>query len=120
MSVEAETERQRLDKWLWHARFFRTRSMAARAVAEGIRINGERTVKAAATVRPGDVLTFVQAERVRLIEICGLAPRRGSASDAQALYRDMDTAAEQKAERQGPRPTGRDRRDLDRLRRSVS
>jgi ribosome-associated heat shock protein Hsp15 len=120
MNTGAAAERQRLDKWLWHARFFRTRSMAARAVAEGVRINGERTVKAAATVRPGDVLTFVQAERVRLIEIAGLAPRRGSATEAQDLYRDMDGAPEPKAERHGPRPTGRDRRDLDRLRRSVS
>jgi ribosome-associated heat shock protein Hsp15 len=112
-------ERQRLDKWLWHARFFRTRTLAARAVAGGVRVNGIRTDRAAATVRPGDVLTFVQAERVRLIEVCALAPRRGSAAEAQALYQDREAGSAAPAERHGPRPTGKERRDLDRLRRSA-
>lgn len=78
----------RLDKWLWHARFFRTRSLAARAVAGGVRINGQRVTRPAASIRPGDVLTFAQAGTVRVIEIVALAERRDAAPLAAALYRD--------------------------------
>lgn len=83
----------RLDKWLWHARFFRTRSLATRAVASGIRINGHRVTKPATSIRPGDVLTFAQAGTVRVIEILALAERRDAAPTARTLYRDC-TATE--------------------------
>jgi ribosome-associated heat shock protein Hsp15 len=105
---------------LWHARFFKTRSLATRKVAEGLRLNGQRTDKPAATIRPGDVLTFVQAERVRVIEIVALAAKRGGAPEAQTLYRDLEPEGDTPpAPRAGARPTGRDRRAIDRLRRSA-
>ncbi|MFN3614222.1 MAG: RNA-binding S4 domain-containing protein [Rubrimonas sp.] len=82
----------RIDIWLWRARFFRTRSLSAKTAAGGLRINGRRTDKPGAAVRVGDVLTFVQAGRVRVIEILDLGERRGPATEAQALYRDRDHA----------------------------
>jgi ribosome-associated heat shock protein Hsp15 len=106
--------RLRLDKWLWQARFFRTRSLAARAVGEGrVRVNGERTAKPSAGIAPGDVLTFAQGARVRVVEVAALGTRRGPAPEAQALYLDRSPPA---TPRTGPRPTGRDRRRLDGLR----
>lgn len=85
-----ESARIRLDKWLWHARFFRTRSLAARVVgADGVRINGVRVVKPAAQVAAGDVLTFVAHARVRVVRVLAPGRRRGPASEAQALYDDM-------------------------------
>lgn len=113
---------ERLDKWLWQARFFKSRSRAAAVVEAGVRLNGVRVVKPATALRVGDVLTFVQAERVRVISVLGLGQRRGPASEAQALYRDMeadDPDAPTVAASTGPRPTKADRRALDALRRSA-
>lgn len=82
--------RQRIDKWLWHARFFKTRSLAARVCREGrVRRNGAVVTKPSALVEPQDVLTFIQGERVRVVRILALAERRGPASEAQALYEDL-------------------------------
>jgi ribosome-associated heat shock protein Hsp15 len=87
-------------------------------VAGGVRVNGTRTEKAATTVRAGDVLTFVQADRVRVVEVLGFAARRGAASEAQTLYRDLEPPADSAlVARAGPRPSGRDRRAIERLRR---
>ncbi|WP_281825774.1 RNA-binding S4 domain-containing protein [Jannaschia rubra] len=105
------TTRQRLDRWLWQARFFKTRTLAARQVTEGhVRVNGDRVTKPAHGVGPGDALTFRQADRIRVVEVVGLADRRGPASEARALYSDHSPAP---VPRVGPRPTGRDRRRLD-------
>lgn len=79
----------RVDKWLWRARFFKTRALAAKAVAKGFRVNGERTAKAHARVRPGDALTFRQAQRVRVIRVLDVGERRGPAPEARALYEDL-------------------------------
>lgn len=110
----------RLDKWLWYARFFKTRSLAARQVSDGqVRVNGDRVSKPAQVVVPGDVLTFAQARRIRVIRIEALGQRRGPASEAQGLYADLTPPAADAApdeDRVGPRPTKRDRRALDRLR----
>jgi ribosome-associated heat shock protein Hsp15 len=81
----------RLDKWLWRARFFRTRTLAARAVEGGVRVNGQRTVKPGTAVRSGDVLTFVQAGRVRVVEVLDPGERRGPAAEARTLYLDRDS-----------------------------
>lgn len=82
---------QRLDRWLWHARFFKTRTLATRVAAQGrVRVNGQRTAKAAATVRIGDVLTFPQARAVRVVRVLAFAERRGPAAEAQTLYADLD------------------------------
>jgi ribosome-associated heat shock protein Hsp15 len=106
--------RLRLDKWLWQARFFRTRSLAARVVGEGhVRLNGVRTVKPSAGVAPGDVLTFAQGRDVRVVEVAALGVRRGPAEEARALYVDRTPEATPRA---GPRPTGRDRRRIEALR----
>jgi len=114
---------QRLDKWLWHARFFKTRSLATRVCnAGGLRIGGEIVAKAHHTVRPGDVLTFPQGRHVRVVRVCALAERRGPASEAQALYEDLKPPSRESrmpapAARPpgGGRPTKRERRALDRL-----
>ena len=103
--------KQRIDKWLWAARFFKTRSLAARQVGEGhVRLNGARVTKAAQAVAPGDTLTFPQGRVVRVVEVAALSETRGPAPAAQALYRDRTPPP---APRAGPRPTGKARRDLD-------
>lgn len=80
----------RLDKWLWHARFFKTRGLATRVVAAGkVRLNGRRVKKPAAAVAPGDVLTFVAGARVRVIRVRAAALRRGPAAQARTLYDDL-------------------------------
>ena len=84
----------RIDKWLWQARFFKSRALAAKAAAAGLRINGARTDKTHALVRPGDVITFKQARRVRVVRVEALGDRRGPAAEAMALYSDLDDAAQ--------------------------
>jgi ribosome-associated heat shock protein Hsp15 len=81
------SEEQRLDKWLWHARFVKSRSLAAKLIEEGcIRVNRQRVIKAATCVRCGDILTATLYGRVRVIEILAIGLRRGPPSEAQALY----------------------------------
>ena len=80
----------RVDKWLMYARFFKTRALAAKAVSAGVRINGERTDKTHAKLRPGDIVTFKQARRIRVIRVEAIAERRGPASEAATLYTDME------------------------------
>jgi ribosome-associated heat shock protein Hsp15 len=81
------TEEQRLDKWLWYARLVKSRTLAAKLVEAGcIRVNRQRVVKAAATVKCGDVLTATLHGRVQVIEILALGERRVPAGEAQTLY----------------------------------
>ena len=116
----------RLDKWLWQARFFKTRSLAAKVVQSGaVRINGTRASKPAAAVRPGDVLTFAQAKQIRVVEIAALGTRRGPAPEAQTLYVDQSPPQVPKpvtgaAPDSAGRPTKKDRRALNDLRRFPS
>ena len=86
--------RLRIDKWLWQARFFKTRSLAAE-VAEGghIRVNGQPITRASREVGPGDTLTFRQDKRIRLIRVLGTGVRRGPASEATTLFIDLDATA---------------------------
>ena len=112
----------RVDKWLWHGRFFKTRSLAAGKVKTGaVRINGTVTHKPSSMVAPGDVLSFAQGDHIRVIEIKALGARRGPAPEAPALYADLSppspkpqniTAANPQFEGKG-RPTKKDRRSLD-------
>lgn len=110
----------RLDKWLWHARFFKTRTLAAKQVTGGhVRVNGDKAQKASHSVGPGDTLTFAQGRVIRVVEISAIGERRGPAPEAQALYIDHTPPAEPKPPspdetRVGGRPTKKDRRDLDR------
>lgn len=107
----------RLDKWLWQARFFKSRSLAAAEVSAGhVRVDGQQTVKPARTVLPGMVLTFTQGERVRVVRILAPGHRRGPAAEAQALYEDLsppqtDIPPNPAYEGKG-RPSGRDRRAM--------
>ena len=80
----------RLDKWLWVARFAKSRTLAAALCTQGrMRINGRPTAKAHAPVGPGDVLVFAHPSGVRSIRIVACAPRRLSAPEAQRLYTDL-------------------------------
>ena len=110
----------RIDKWLWHARFFKTRSLAAKVVSSGhVRVNSLSIAKPAVQVTAGDVLTFPQARDVRVIRIVALGVRRGPAPEAQALYQDLDPPQQKAPEPQAlryegkGRPTKRDRRLID-------
>ena len=87
--------RLRLDKWLWQARFFKSRTLAAELVHGGhLRLNGQRVVKPGATITADDTLTFPQGDRIRLIRVLDIGLRRGPATEAQMLYLDLDAAAE--------------------------
>lgn len=81
----------RLDKWLWQARFFKSRTMAAGIIEGGaVRVNGTRAVKPAHPLRPGDTLTFAQGGRIRLVRVLMPAARRGPPDEAQRLYLDLE------------------------------
>jgi ribosome-associated heat shock protein Hsp15 len=83
-------DRQRIDKWLWHARMVRTRSDAAALTAAGhVRVNGKRITAAGHPVRIGDVLTVALDRSVRVVQVAGFCDRRGAAPAARALYRDL-------------------------------
>ncbi len=114
----------RLDKWLWYARFFKSRTLAANAIGGGkVRVNRQVVDKSHASVRPGDVLTFARGPHIRVIEVLELGARRGPAAEARTLYRDLDppvpVAAKPRpsgARAKGSgRPTKTDRRAVDRL-----
>jgi ribosome-associated heat shock protein Hsp15 len=114
----------RLDKWLWFARFFKSRTLASEFCAAGrIRIGHKVITKAHHPVRPGDVLTFSLSGRVRVIRVAALAARRGSAAVARALYDDLTPPQPQTAEiapaarrdKGAGRPTKTERRAIARL-----
>lgn len=111
----------RLDKWLWYARFFKTRSLAAKQVSGGhVRVNTTRVSKPAQSVGPGDVLTFPQGRAVRVVKILAPGDRRGPAPEAQALYEDLSPPQPRAPEpegtpKAGPAPSKRERRDAAKL-----
>lgn len=87
-------DRLRIDKWLWHARLLKSRSLAAEMVSGGhVRVNGQRIEKPGRAVGPGDVLTLAVAGEVRLLRIRACGTRRGPAAEAQTLYYDLDAPA---------------------------
>ena len=112
----------RVDKWLWYARFFKTRSLASKlCYGGGLRVSGTVVSKAHAVVKPGDVLTFAQGGHIRTIRVVALGNRRGPYEEARLLYEDL--APPVKEERLpdpwrpagAGRPTKRDRRAIDAL-----
>ena len=118
--------KQRLDQWLWHARFFKTRTLTSTVCRKGkIRIDGAPQRKAAASVVPGQVLTFPQAGAIRVVRILSLSQRRGPAVEAAALYEDLTPPQERlktgpgrrsaPRRRGGGRPTKKDRRAIELL-----
>ena len=87
---EPASEGLRLDRWLWQARFFKTRALAAQLVGKGrVRINQAIVTKAHHRIRPGDVLTFPQGPTVRVVRVVDLGSRRGPAREAQCLYEEI-------------------------------
>ncbi|HVE50221.1 MAG TPA: RNA-binding S4 domain-containing protein [Casimicrobiaceae bacterium] len=124
--MDDAVDKVRVDKWLWAARFFKTRTLASNAVEAGqVRVNDER-VKPARPVRPGDRVTIRKAGLEWNAEVIALADRRGSATQAALLYHEPDESrrareeafARLRAVRDGHeapsgRPTKRDRRRLE-------
>src|SRR5262249_29823675 len=87
-------DRQRIDKWLWHARVVRTRSAAAALAATGhVRVNGQRIDAPSRAVRAGDVVTVALDRSVRVMRVTAFAERRGGAEAAQELFEDLTPAA---------------------------
>ncbi|MCP5075326.1 MAG: RNA-binding S4 domain-containing protein [Rhodobacteraceae bacterium] len=114
----------RIDKWLWYARFFKTRSLSAKVVTGGhMRVNSEKIAKPSHSVGDGDVLTFPQAKSVRVIRILAIGTRRGPAPEAQQLYEDLAPPEPKNTVPDNPgyegkgRPTKKDRRARDPFRR---
>jgi len=90
VSPAPAVDRQRIDKWLWHARTVRTRTDAAALVAAGhVRLNGRRVTAGSQPVRRGDVVTLALDRSIRVMEVAGFAEKRGGAVEARALYRDL-------------------------------
>lgn len=87
-------DRIRIDKWLWQARFFKTRRLAAAAVSSGhLGLNGAKMAKPGHDVRSGDVLTFPQGDHIRVVRVIAPGTRRGPAEEARTLYADLDAVA---------------------------
>ncbi|HUL05755.1 MAG TPA: RNA-binding S4 domain-containing protein [Candidatus Acidoferrum sp.] len=118
----SEEDGRRLDKWLWFARFCKSRTLASKLCAAGkIRIGGELVHKAHYLVRPGDVLTFPQGPHIRVVRVLQLGVRRGPATEARTLYEDLEPPQPRapalfEREPGAGRPTKAERRALDRLR----
>jgi ribosome-associated heat shock protein Hsp15 len=117
-------DRQRIDKWLWHARVVRARSAAAALAASGhVRLNGVRIDTASRPVKPGDVVTVALDRGVRVLKVMAFATRRGSATLARELFEDLtptvDRAADESVaavrEAGSGRPTKQERRAIDRF-----
>jgi ribosome-associated heat shock protein Hsp15 len=117
----------RIDKWLWFARFFKSRSGAARLCAGGkVRVNSQVIKKAHHALKVGDVLTFPQGRAIRVVKVAALGERRGPAPEARTLYEDLAPPEVQPREAGPPpvaareagagRPTKAERRALERLR----
>lgn len=116
---------QRIDIWLWYARFYKTRTLATRMVRGGkVRLNGNICKKPSATVTSSDILTFTRANEVLIAKVLGIGARRGPASEAQQLYEDLTPPKEQSEKDLGTkktsprpkgtgRPTKRERRAID-------
>ena len=137
--TDAPSGTQRLDKWLWFARVIKTRTQAAGLVTDGkVRVNRLRVDKPSVGVRQGDVVTVTVRGHVRVLKVVGPGVRRGPPAEARTLFEEIPTVrpaaadggagataspassvqggAGQRAQGQG-RPTKRDRRQIDRLKR---
>ena len=114
----------RIDKWLWQARFFKTRSLAAKLVQSGkLRLNGDLISKPSRMVSEGDVLTFPKALDTRVIEVRALGTRSGPAPEAQGLYRDLAPPEPKPAftvsTKGDHRPTARERRAIQKFKQGL-
>ncbi len=121
-----EGERQRVDRFLWHARLVRTRSLAAKLAASGhVRVNGKRIDAPGRGLKIGDVLTVAISRDVRVLKVLAFAERRGGSEVASRLYENLSSPSPKPVRAVSPaprlagsgRPTKRERRALDRLQR---
>ena len=88
--MASELDRQRIDRWLWHARVVRTRGAAAALAGAGyVRVNGARVIAAGRMVRSGDIVTVALDRAVRVLKVRGFVERRGPAGSAERLYEDL-------------------------------
>ena len=88
-------DRQRIDKWLWHARIVRTRTDAAKLVSKGrVRVNGARETSPGHGIKIGDVVTVALDSRVRVLKVMDFAERRGDAASTVGLYADLQPPAD--------------------------
>ncbi len=121
------TATQRIDKWLWYARFFKSRSLASKICeARKVRLNGTVVGKPSHLVKVDDVLTFAQPRGIRVVRIADVGKRRGPAAEAVTLYEDLapPEVASPRAQTEpgvvrdsgAGRPTKAERRAIDRLR----
>jgi ribosome-associated heat shock protein Hsp15 len=84
------SERQRLDRWLWFARLFKSRTLAQKFIASGaVRVDSKRVTSPDCRIGPDSVLTFVLNRRIRVLRVLAAGTRRGPASEAQTLYQDL-------------------------------
>lgn len=125
--MSEEDGKLRIDKWLWAARFFKTRRLAVEALESGKVLVNEARAKPARTVAVGDMLDIRVGNNHRFeVKVLGLSGRRGPAPEAQKLYRETDEskarreaiAAERRAQPQPElkgRPTKRDRREIEKI-----
>lgn len=123
MTDAAAAPSMRLDKWLWHARFVKTRGLAQKLIEGGkVRLNSEKQHKASATVRIGDEISFAVHERLHMVRVTGISERRGPASEAQGLYAEIEPtvnlrqASGARITRSGKgRPSKKDRRAYEKM-----
>jgi ribosome-associated heat shock protein Hsp15 len=131
MDNKTDQEKLRMDKWLWAARFFKTRSLAVDAVECGkVLVNGAR-VKPAKLLAAGDMITLRLGPYQHIVEVLGLSNKRGPAPEAQKLYRETDESrlrretlalelkSQPKATAHEGRPTKRDRREIEKFKSGV-
>ena len=101
-------DRQRIDKWLWHARIARTRTAAAALAGSGhVRVNGVRIDAASRPVKPGDMITVALDSRVRVLKVLGFAERRGGAEAAAKLFEEQPVGPPAPYQPAEPRPAFR-------------
>lgn len=131
MNTGDDSERFRIDKWLWAARFFKTRSLATAAVECGKVLINEARVKPAKAVAPGDMLDIRIGQQQFVVEVLALSNKRGPATEAQKLYRETDESRQRRLaiaallKEQPPpfrckgRPTKRDRRVIEQFKKQT-
>ena len=126
-----QRDNQRLDKWLWCGRFFKSRSLATKLLSAGkLRMSGKVVTKSSQLVRANDILTFPQGYLIRVVKVLSLAYRRGPAKEAELLFEDLsstNTKTNKKdmnikydkisliKDKSKGRPTKTDRRAIDKL-----
>ena len=121
------TEKIRIDKWLWAARFYKTRGLATEEIDKGrVRVN-DAEVKPAKEVKAGDTIALRQGQVSRTLVVLAVSDKRGGAPQAQLLYQETEASIEQRVQateqrrlepantQQHGRPTKRDRRDIDKV-----